>query len=94
MIDSIGWNFITQEKGVKYFWPKQGVNMVNKEKEEAAGFQQTRQRELFKELDEILNRLDEIEKKQADRFPHLVERLDALEKKVKIGNWRKNNGYI
>jgi len=28
----------------------------------------------------IRKRIDEIEKKQAKRFPHLIERLDALEK--------------
>tara|TARA_B100000953_G_scaffold221080_1_gene182978 strand:- start:2965 stop:3243 length:279 start_codon:yes stop_codon:yes gene_type:complete len=92
MIDSIGWNFITQEKGVKYFWPKQGVNMVNKEKEEAAGFQQTRQRELFKELDEILNRLDGINENLMDLFKGqelIKKQLDKIERTT-----RRRNGYI
>lgn len=92
MIDSIGWNFITQEKGVKYFWPKQGVNMVNKEKEEAAGFQQTRQRELFKELDEILNMLDGINENLMDLFKGqelIKKQLDKIERTT-----RRRNGYI
>ena len=92
MIDSIGWNFITQEKGVKYFWPKQGVNMVNKEKDEAAGFQQTRQRELFKELDEILNRLDGINENLMDLFKGqelIKKQLDKIERTT-----RRRNGYI
>ena len=38
--------------------------------------------------EEIVNRIDEIEKKQADRFPHLVERLDALEKKVRLNPYK------
>jgi hypothetical protein len=92
MIDSIGWNFITQEKGVKYFWPKQGVNMVNKEKDEAAGFQQTRQRELFKELDEILNMLDGINENLMDLFKGqelIKKQLDKIERTT-----RRRNGYI
>jgi hypothetical protein len=92
MIDSIGWNFITQEKGVKYFWPKQGVNMVNKEKDEAAGFQQTRQRELFKELYEILNMLDGINENLMDLFKGqelIKKQLDKIERTT-----RRRNGYI
>ena len=36
----------------------------------------------------IRKRIDEIEKKQAKRFPHLIERLDALEKKVRLNPYK------
>ena len=36
----------------------------------------------------IGRRIDEIEKKQAKRFPHLIERLDALEKKVRLNPYK------
>lgn len=32
----------------------------------------------------VEQRINEIEKKQAKRFPHLIERLDALEKKGRL----------
>ncbi|SVA35271.1 uncharacterized protein METZ01_LOCUS88125 [marine metagenome] len=66
--------------------------MVNKEKEEAAGFQQTRQRELFKELDEILNRLDGINENLMDLFKGqelIKKQLDKIERTT-----RRRNGYI
>ena len=65
---------------------------VNKEKEEAAGFQQTRQRELFKELDEILNRLDGINENLMDLFKGqelIKKQLDKIERTT-----RRRNGYI
>lgn len=34
----------------------------------------------FDGFEELVKRIDEIEKKQAERFPHLIKRLEDLEK--------------
>lgn len=34
----------------------------------------------FDGYDDLIKRIDEIEKKQAERFPHLIKRLEKLEK--------------
>lgn len=37
--------------------------------------------ECFDGYDDLIKRIDEIEKKQAERFPHLINRIENLEKK-------------
>ena len=39
-------------------------------------------KKLVSKIRKIEKRITEIEKKQADRFPHLIERLDRIEKEL------------
>ena len=48
-------------------------------------------KKLVSKIRKIEKRITEIEKKQADRFPHLIERLDSLEKE--IADLKKNEYF-
>ena len=48
-------------------------------------------REFEAKIKNLAKRVNEIENKQANRFPHLIERLDSLEKE--IADLKKNEYF-